>query len=306
MPARDMQISLHQAVINAVMTKKPLLIVEGKDDLSIYHDLLNSNASKFNIKPIEHFKDCSPGCKEIETQVSIINENYGDGHKIYSFFRGVVDRDAKKFRNELHAKNGLTYLQSYSFENSFVTRKSILSTVKLLTSVSSEQLTLNITDKMLEQINNQFIDFYYICLEALKNAVVNDYQGLVGFSQGYERFLYDKKMIQLLELRKQDLDIFAKENGITSDCIINMKDYCKGKWHLKYFLSSIQDFINVLQECCGQQIPICPYCEVHDYDRCLYKPSINMNIEHVIKAIKNNITNADLDYLRDELLELVS
>ncbi|WP_422840742.1 hypothetical protein [Aeromonas veronii] len=304
MPARDMQISLHQAVINAVMTKKPLIIVEGKDDLSIYHDLLNSNARNFNIKPIECFKDCSPGCKEIEDQVSEINKKYDSGHKIYSFFRGIVDRDAKKFRNELHNKNGLIYLRSYSFENSFVTRKSILSTVKLLTSVSNEQLTLKITDKMLEQINNQFIDFYYICLEAFKNAVVNDYEGLVGFSQGYERLLHDKEMKKSLELRKPDLDLFARENGITSDCIINMKDYCKGKWHLKYFLSSIQNFINVLQDCCGKQIPICPYCEVNNYDRCLYKPSINMNIDHVIKAIKNNIENADLDYLREELLEL--
>ncbi|UKA28044.1 DUF4435 domain-containing protein [Photobacterium damselae] len=304
MPVSDMQISLHSAVTNAVMTRKPLIIVEGKDDLSIYHDLLADKSKIFNIKPIEYFKSCSPGCKEIEDQVSLINNKYTNGHKVYNFFKGIVDRDAKPFRNELSEKEGIFYLNTYSFENSFVTENSIITTVKLLTSVSTEQLNEKLTNKVLELINQQFIDFYYICLEALKNAVIDDYKGLVGFSHGYERLLYDPKMKAKLEQRKIELDMFANKYDINYDCILNMKSYCKGKWHLKYFLTSVQKFISDLYAYCGSDLSICPYCEIGEHARCLYKPATTMNVEHIIKSIKNNIENAELSELREELLRM--
>ncbi|WP_221887353.1 hypothetical protein, partial [Vibrio cholerae] len=66
--------------------------------------------------------------------------------------------------------------------------------VKLLTSASAKELDQKLTKKVLDLINQQFIDFYYICLEALRNSVEDNYQGLIGFSQGYDRLLYDQNI----------------------------------------------------------------------------------------------------------------
>ncbi|MEZ9422490.1 hypothetical protein AB4186_03435 [Vibrio lentus] len=304
MPVTDMQITFQSAVTNAVMNKKSLIVVEGKDDIGIYSDLLIDKINSFNIKPIEYFKNCSPGCKEIEDQIDFINEVYPEGHKVYNFFKGIIDRDTKPFRGDSCNKLGAFYLNTYSFENSFVTENSIITTVKLLTSTSAEQLDQKLTNKVLALINQQFVDFYYICLEALKNAVEDNYDGLIGFSQGYDRLLYDQDMKDQLELKKSDLDVFATQHGINSDCILNMKSYCKGKWHLRYFLASVQRFIANLYEFCGTELSKCPYCEIGDNDRCLYKPSTTMNVEHIIKSIKSNISNADLNILRVELLKM--
>ncbi|EJL6849083.1 DUF4435 domain-containing protein [Vibrio cholerae] len=304
MPITDMQITFQTAVKNAFMNKKSLIVVEGKDDIGIYSDLLFDKMDFFSIKPIEYFKNCSSGCKEIEDQIDLINEIYPEGHKIYNFFKGIVDRDAKPFRGDCCNKRGVLYLNTYSFENSFVTENSIIATVKLLTSASAKELDQKLTKKVLDLINQQFIDFYYICLEALRNSVEDNYQGLIGFSQGYDRLLYDQNIKDQLELRKSGLDNFAAMHGISSSCILNMKSYCKGKWHLRYFLASVQKFISDLYEFCGTDLSKCPYCEIGERDKCLYKPSTTMNVEHIIKSIKSNISNADLNTLRAELLKM--
>jgi hypothetical protein len=306
MSTENMKISLSSAITNAVMNKKPLVIVEGKDDLGIYCELINGIDEHFNIKPIEYFKDCSPGCKEIERKITEINSIYPTGHKAYSFFKGIVDRDTKYFRGELLARDGILYLDSYSFESEFVSESSIIDTVKLLTAASHEQLNIKLSQKLLDLINEQFTDFYYIALEALKNAVIDGYQGLVGFSDGYEQMLNAPNMKEALKNKRTDLDLFASSMNIAPNGIISMKSYCKGKWHLRYFLSSVQNLISGIHAYCGRDLSSCPYCEVGEHHKCLYKPAMKMNIEHVIKAVKNNLNNADLDYIKVEIGKMKS
>ncbi|PKH88648.1 hypothetical protein CXF79_04540 [Colwellia sp. Bg11-28] len=301
MSREQMKVEFHNAVKTAVMTKRPLVVVEGKDDLSVYIDLINSNDNKFNVKPIEYFKECTSGCAEIENKVTFINEKYSNSHLVYKYFKGVVDSDAKAFRNEKNERPGILYLNSYSFENSFVTEKSIIETIKTLTSVSREQLNLDLTTKVIDLINTRVTEFYYITLEALRNAVEEDYDSLLGFSDGYERFIYDDSQKELLEAKYSDLDTFAQRHNITNGSILQMKDFCKGKWHLHFFLKSLLHFLKELHQACGQSITQCPLCEIGDTENCLYKKNTDMNVAQLISVIKNNIENSDLNYVKETL-----
>lgn len=304
MPIDSMRISFHDAIKNAYMTKVPLVIVEGRDDISVYMDLLKKGGRRFNVKPIQYFKHCSPGCKEIEDRVSEINERYGAEHQVYNSFKGIVDCDAKRFRGEELNKPGLLYLESYSFENSFVTENSILHSIKLLTSLTIEQLNKNLTDKVVELINGQFRDFYYISLEALRNAIEPDYDALVGFSDSYQELLFNPiKKAKMLE-KHDELDAFAEQLGINCNSILNMGAFCKGKWHLQFLLKSILRFTEQLYLVCGTELVKCPLCEAGQPNSCLYKQAFKMDISHLTSAIKSNIENADLNYIQVALYKL--
>jgi hypothetical protein len=304
MSRESMKVEFHNAVKSAYMTRKPLIIVEGKDDLSIYDDLINNTSRKYNIKPIEYFKNCSSGCAEIESRVSYINQKYVDGHLVYKYFKGIVDSDVKPFRNEKDERSGILYLNSYSFENSFVTDKSIIHIIKLLTSITQKESTAALSNNIIDLINDQLNNFYYITLEALKNAVVTDYDSLLGFSDGYEMFLHDPTKASLLNEKHQELDLFAQQLSLSNNCVIQMKHFCKGKWHLHFFLKSILSFINGLHLACGQELVQCPLCEIGEQEKCLYKKKIDMNVGQLIHSVKNKIENSDLEYVKTEVSRL--
>jgi hypothetical protein len=301
MSKENMRVEFHNAVKTAFMTKKPLVIVEGKDDLGIYINLINGKSSKYNVKPIEYFKGCDSGCSAIEKKITYINQKYEEGHSVYKYFKGIVDSDAKPFRNEIDERAGILYLNSYSFENSFVTDKSIIYIIQLLTSITHEESTRSLSDKMMELINTQLLEFYYITLEALKNAVVENYDSLLGFSDGYERFLYDKTKSDLLERKRKELDLFAHKYALSDKCIMDMKSYCKGKWHLSFFLKSILNFMSELHLACGNELVQCPLCEIGEKEKCLYKKKVDMNVGQLINTVKNDIENSDLEYVKVEL-----
>ncbi|MBW3527682.1 DUF4435 domain-containing protein [Shewanella sp. NKUCC05_KAH] len=304
MSIESMKMDFHDAIKNAYMTKVPLIVVEGKDDLPVYISLLENKERRFNVKPVQFFKNSGSGCHEIERNIISINERYPQGHIVYNYFKGIVDRDVKEYRNELVERDGMFYLNSYSFENNFVTTKSIVNTVRLLTSLSSEQLDEALTEQAVKFINEQFVDFYYVVLEALRNAIEADYDGLVGFSEGYQELLINPvKKIELMG-KRSDLDVFASKHGVSCDCILKMKHFCKGKWHLRYFLQSLINFTNSLHTICGKELVKCPICESGRQDSCMYKKTTPLDVSGLIKVIKDNINNADLDYLRKEIFNL--
>lgn len=304
MSNEQMRLDFHSAIKKAVMTKRPLIVVEGKDDLGIYYDLLNREENKFNIKPIEYFKGCGSGCNEIEKQVHEINKKYEKHHRAYGYFKGIVDSDAKPYRNEKVERSGILYLETYSFENSFVTNQSILETVKLITSVSNEQLDIKLSNKMIDLINTKVSEFYYITLEALKNAVVEEYDSLLGFSDGYERFLHDKVKKDALKEKYPELDEFAKEHNIYNKDIMDMKKFCKGKWHLHFFLKSLLHYLQDLHLACGNELKQCPLCEAGNDKSCLYKKNIDMTVAQLISVIKGKIENSNLEYVKQALHNL--
>ena len=306
MGIENMRLSLHDGIKKSVMTKKPLLVVEGKDDLSIYKELASEVNSKIDVKPIAYFKSCSPGCAEIERKVRELNGIYPTNHSVYDSFLGIVDRDAKEFRNDISELDGIFYLETYSFENSFVTETTLQNAVKQLTSITTDELNEELNESLLGSINNSLLEFYYITLEALKNAVDIDYDGLVGFSGGYEEALYNPNIKNPLIDRRPSLDQFAENNGIECGCILSFGRFCKGKWHLQYFLNEIKKHAVDLHRHCGGALSQCTYCEINENDSCLYKVKGNIDVSHMTTFMKNDLSNARLSYVKLRLGSLAA
>jgi len=304
MSIENMKLSLHDAIINAVMIKKPLVVVEGKDDLPIYTKLAKTISGNTNVKPIQYFKDCSSGCSEIERKVEEVNNIYSHEHKAYDYFLGVVDRDAKEFRGEIKNYDGIFYLDTYSFENSFVSKNTLLSIVENITTLTSNELTEDLSGILLEKINSSLTEFYYVTLEALKNAVERDYEGLIGFSDGYEKALKNPNIRSQLMQKREELDVFASNNNLSCCCILNFGHFCKGKWHLQYFLTRIKEYAKTLSSFCGENIEQCPYCKVQDYSNCLYKVKSNIDISHLIAFMKSDLNNANFGSIENKLIQL--
>jgi hypothetical protein len=300
-----MQLGFHDAIKQAVMTKKPLVVVEGRDDLSIYTELINDLTKKFNVKPIEYFKLCSSGCEEIEKKITLINQIYPNAnHQVYNYFKGIVDRDAKSFRNEINERAGILYLNSYSFENSFVTEESLFYVIKLLTSISQSEINKALVHKTLSIVNGDIQKFYYATLEALKNAVEPEYISLLGFSESYERVFHDTDFANALEAKYGELDLFAEEHGLEQMCILEMKTFCKGKWHLSFFLKSILRCIDQLYLSCGTDLVKCPLCQEGVSTQCLYKKKHDFQLGQLINVVKRTINNCDLGYVKNILFQL--
>ena len=251
MTREDMQLSVHDAIKNAIMTRKPLVIVEGKDDLPIYVKLTKQINNNFNVKPIEYFKECVSGCYEIETKIEEINSLYSSNHTIYNMFIGIVDRDTREFRNTFKNLNGILYLDTYSFENSYVTKETLLNVVEHLTSVTENELNNNLSDTIINKINESSSTFYFTTLEALKNSVEVGYSGLLGFSDNYNKVLMNPNLLDELNNKKIYLEEFARYNNITNTCILTMHRFCKGKWHLSYFVNAICKHTKDIHNYCG-------------------------------------------------------
>lgn len=306
MNQEDMRLAFDKAVIMAVMQKCPLIVVEGKDDLPIYVDIAKTIRNDISVKPIQYYKECSPGCNQIETRFESLNNKYSPGHKVFSYVLGVVDRDAKAFRNEIKTYHGLHYLNWYSFENHFVNKNSLLSVLKHLTSVTSDMLNDNLSNQVLTKINISINKFYYATLEALKNAVDPNYDALIGFSGGYESAFKNPLIKNKLVERRASLDVFAQGLGIQTTNILEFSSFCKGKWHLRYFINEIQNIVVGIHEDCGTKFDICPYCEIDDSDNCLYKVKNKSDVSELIKIIKGNLGNAEFSCISSRIESLAS
>lgn len=137
-------------------------------------------------------------------------------------------------------------------------------------------------------------------LEALKNAVDTDYQGLIGFSDGYDAALKNSNVLSELKERQSDLDQFAENHSLFGNCIFSLGHFCKGKWHLQYFINEVKKCAQHLYESCGETFPRCLYCEIEKKDSCLYKVKFNTDTSHMTKFLKGDLSNANLDYLKHE------
>ena len=306
MNQQDMRLPFDKAVNMAFMQKRPLIVVEGKDDLPIYTDIANSIHNNFNVKPIQYYQECSSGCKQIEIKIELLNNKYPPDHKIFSYVLGIVDKDTKEFRNEIKTYNSLHYLNYYSFENHFVSKNSLLHILKHLTSVSSDLLNDNIAQKVINEINSSVYKFYYVTLEALKNAIEPNYNGLIGFSDGYESALNNIKIKKKLIEKYSELDIFAQKLKIQTLNIMEFGSFCKGKWHLSYFIREIQNIVKDISKHCGNEIDICPYCEINDLDNCLYKIKSKSDVNELIRIVKNNLENAELSCVISKITSLAT
>lgn len=234
----EMETPLEELFNEAIMSETPLIIVEGIDDISVYEKIVNnSSIDNAQVMAIENIRDYDAGCDNIINAITYLQDMIVEKEENKKYILGIIDRDARFYRGDIPQLQGLFILKYYSYESHFVGDEGIKYILPLVTNCYDQMIDERVINVLQKDLNNKYYDLYYISLEALKNACVVDYHGIVGYSQkAGSVFSRDCKDLILRQLNKQALDSFASEKNINFS---DLKSIAKGKWLIHVYAETI-------------------------------------------------------------------
>lgn len=286
----------------AIMEKTPYIIVEGVDDVRIYEEISGSAGVFCEIYAVEMLEGLSGGNDGVIEAMKLIESlSMPKGKSADQFVMGIIDRDARYYRNEMPALGPIFSLQNYSIESHFASKFSILPSIKRLTRISSrEEIDV---DSIYSTIEENIFDIYYFSLDALKNAVDPGYQSVVGFSSHSGRRKNVNTVAQL-HSRKADLDAFAATLNLTSE-IESLRKFVKGKWLLKAYSEELYKEIERLSfKCKDLKINQCSMCVRDNSSPCLYHLRDGLDKKSLYSILIDFIDIPEFDYIRDAFKSL--
>lgn len=297
---------------NSVITKRPLLVVEGKDDIQFYDNLAQEIDKKLIIRAIETIDGYTEGSDEVIDLTRDIQTELIDQTELQRLYLGIIDKDIREFRTKderslevLRNYINLFILNYYSFESHFINKAIFKTVLKELTHVDNELLSDNFVSNLFDMIIEKILnELYYPALEALQNAIVNDYVGALGYSTKYAEIINNPQIIAQINNKSDGLNLFAESLNINRsfDTLILI---CKGKWILRSFTKFIkEDILNLSNKCRENEIAKCQYCDIQDFQKCLYKPKFSIQNMDLDKNIMMNIKCANTDYILQKLSQL--
>jgi hypothetical protein len=216
---------------------------------------------------------------------------------------GIIDQDARYYRNEMPVLTSIFSLSTYSIESHFVSKFSIKPSIDRLTRISSrDEIDVN---SIYSAVEGNIVNIFYFSLDALKNAVDPTYQSVVGFSSKAGR-RKDPNTVAALHSRKVDLDAFAANLHLTSD-IVSMRTFVKGKWLLTAYSEELFNEIEQLvAKCKGLAIKQCSMCVLDNSAPCLYQLKDGFNKNSLYSSLKDFVDIPDFDYIRDAFKALAA
>jgi hypothetical protein len=282
---------LFDMVSASIMNNEPLVIVEGKDDYAIYQTIANSINPNIQVYQVNEFENYEQGCTGVIKCMDILQPKFGERTDNLNKILGIIDRDVRYFRGEMPDLIGLFITKHYSIETYFATHENLR---KLISKLSFLPLQ-DIHDDVLAFVKSDFYDsidiLYLLSLEALKNAVVRNYDSKLGYDDSPNKIAaphFLQAVMPELRGKKADLDDFAASHNVS---IEDVKLIAKGKWYVHWFVNQTYPKIKELKEQCRNEvITQCRSCRVGNYDDCLFKT----RQEHY-----------NLEILKDDLLMLV-
>lgn len=286
----------------AIMSKTPYVIVEGVDDIKIYEEIAKSTGVLCEIYSVEQLEGLAGGNDGVIEAIGIVESlNMPAGKYSNQFVMGVIDRDARYYRNEMPTLVSIFSLRSYSIESHFVSKFSIKPAVDRLTRISSRD-EIDV-DSIYSRVEGSVFDVYYFSLDALKNAVDPSYQSVVGFSSKAGR-RKDPNTVAALHSRKVDLDAFATTLHLASD-IESLRKFVKGKWLLTAYAEELFDeFEQLVAKCKNLSIKQCSMCELDNSAPCLYQLKDGFNKNSLYSILKDFVNIPDFDYIREAFKSL--
>lgn len=291
--------------VEAKMEKKPVIFVEGKDDVPFYTRLCKKLQKEITIIPIDITSDATGhSCQDIIDGIDSICNCTENKREIEKNVLGIIDRDTREYRKTLPKNDYIIVLQYYSYENYLINRENIRELLEQYTNCA------DVEDEIITQIME--IDpcikkkLYYFSLEALKNACIPSYNADFRYKDEIERIESDKQLILKLCSKYQELDSFADTYGIVFDDE-TMKKIVKGHWYLTIYSRSICKKIKSLHEDCrNKKITQCIYCSVGDTNQCQYKTVKNINFNDISNSLIKNYNYEEMDEVKQRILQLFS
>lgn len=286
----------------AIMSKTPYVIVEGVDDIRIYEEISKSAGVACEIYSVEMLDGLAGGndgvIAAVETMESL---PMPPGKAVNQFVTGVIDCDARYFRNEMPAFSSIFSLRAYSIESHFVSRFSVKPAINRVTRISSRD-EIDV-ESIYFRVEQSMSNLYYFALDALKNAVDPSYNSIIGFSTkpGRRR---DANTIAELHARKDGLDEFA-ENFHLNGSIDSLRKFVKGKWLLTAFSEELFcEIEQLVAKCKSLSIKQCSMCERDNLSPCLFQLRDGLNKNSLYSILVDFVDVPDFDYIRDKFRSL--
>lgn len=280
----------------ARMTKTPVIIVEGRDDVPIYQRLAKNLKKKCEVYASENICIPEAGCAGVIKNITIIRD-MAKGLDISQFILGIIDRDARFYRGELIEDEALLILNHYSIENHFITKESIKYIIEQATRATEDLLSDNDCDILFEEIKSELDVLYFCSLEALRKACERDYTSEFGYAEKI-RSILKSGAIERLNAKAESLAEFARGLGLEKNWT-TILSICKGKWILQAFMDLVKAKLNKLPEYCRlNAISSCQFCVRKTYDLCLYNPTAKYESAHLEQMILHDLSQPSLNYIK--------
>jgi len=249
--------------------KKAHILVEGhNDDEKFYGDIVYNIQKDYIVEPINRYKNtsnCNAIIEFMEELAKIL-----DDEEQKKYFLGIIDGDARKYKNDMPTKNDLLYvLEYYSWESYFIHRETVVSILKHF--YIRTLITKKTVDYIYNDIKNHLLDELWLCiLEKLKDNIEckEKKSGMIRKDTPLARLDNDKNF---LRNKKKILLEFAKDKKlIKSEKTI--LEIAKGKFALWFFIRKFVRLIEKLpQLCINGNIEKCNYCKDEKIANCSYK-----------------------------------
>lgn len=299
-----MSFSADELLNLAIMTKVPVVIVEGVDDVPIYERISTSSGVTCDVYASENLCRIREGCEGVIKNIAEIRE-VSQNIAVENYVIGILDRDARFYRGEMPTDPAIFALNYYSIESHYVNQCSI----RYLATQFTRATNRLITDDLVQEIYNSIVgrlDFlYYVSLEALRNACERDYVASFGYSETI-RAIIGRGLIQPLDDKKEDLDIFAERLGLTKS-MVTLLEICKGKWIVEIFSDHLAELLKELPaRCISSSIPQCQSCAAGNLEskKCMYKCTSFFSADILKMQSITNTNVSSLDYIKARLLRL--
>ncbi len=301
-----MKHDIEEVLVSAIYRDKPTIIVEGKDDITIYEEILEYLDKKAEVIPVDILENYGDGCGgiiecfenvQIELNRNEINENY---------LLGIIDKDVRCFRGEMPDDlKGILVLQYYSIESHFVTDNHIKYLLSFITNVNKKFIDDDIIALIREKLREEYKELYYLSLEALKNACKSGYQEVLGYDKSAGAVSsneYKNSIMEEIMNKRNDLDDFANSLNVDFN---DIKDIAKGKWLLYTFCRCLFKITeNLTYNCKNSNIKQCKYCEDEQYEKCLWKKNSFYQIDQIVNIVLNKIDINEIEYIKNEIKDL--
>ncbi|MBP1949360.1 DUF4435 domain-containing protein [Virgibacillus litoralis] len=298
-----MKHDLEEWITEAIMAETPVIIVEGHDDIQFYERLIIDMEKDAVVDAVENIEGYNEGSDGVIKCIQDLQPKFGKSDEVKKYILGIIDRDARFYRNEIPNYLGLLILEFYSFESHFITQNNLIELIQNLTYVSKRHVDVKTIGYIEDELyKKDFIDLYYISLEALRNACEVGYSGEVSYgeeagkiySEGYKTILLKK-----IYAKKNDLDEFANSKDITYG---DLKKIARGKWILHVFSKYLNYKIKELKKACdSNEINKCNFCLTGVNHKCLWKVKGNFQHGHVSSMITNYVDESEIKYIKERI-----
>lgn len=286
----------------AIMTKVPVLIVEGVDDIPIYERLSMAIKVECDVYAAATLSKGREGCRGVLDNIFEIRSS-SEGVPIERFVLGVIDRDARFYRGELDLDPAIFALNYYSIESHYISVCSVEFLIPRFTSATRKLINPEMAKIIFDSIFSEIAYLYYVSLEALKKACDRTYESEFGYSDTIKSIINRGLHIKIMD-KKPELDAFAESLNLSLSTE-NLLKICKGKWVGEIYSDHLYSTMIALPgNCQEEKVPQCQACRTGEPEKCLYRKTSFFSSDILMQQAFHNTDAQHLGYIKSKIKAL--